>query len=371
MTTHRHPERESTARHLSFQYNPYEIALCDPLGLFGDRFLDSLARELAGQYKVGTVIEKLPSDDLDTTDGVARLYNVAGQSLLSYPRGHYGAPLIQPLIELDLVIIQDEAAGSRPQILVVEDGPPPPEGNVIAYVAERSACPILPPSAPFFTRDDLTGLANHLTQQLRAQADEVPFLGLVLTGHRASRQHAAQQTPLKFREVPQSQYCYELLQKHCQEVFVSAPAGQGRDEELGDLPRIPDVFLGFGPMGAILSAMAARPDAAWLVLACDLPFVETGLLTTLIQGRNPLRLATAFVSANGRPEPLCAVYEPKSVFAFHRSMAQGSYRLHKVLEDSAAQLLPAPNPEALTNVNTQQEYEEAMARLTRHRETAQ
>lgn len=364
MTTRRQDEGETDLRPVSFQYNPYEISVCDPEGLLASDLVDALARELARTHKVGTVREATPSSEFRASDGVARLYNAAGQSLLAYPRGHYGAPLIQPLIELDLVIVENEAAGTRPKILVVGDGPPPPEGNVIAYVADRRACPILPATASFFTRDDAAGLARHVEAQVAAQAREIPVCGLVMTGGGTS----VDKLSLRFREKPQVRYGYEVLQTCCEEVFVSAREEQGEEEAIHGLPVIRDVFVGFGPMGAILSAMAARPQAAWVVLACDLPFVEADLLKTLLEGRNPLRLATAFVSANGRPEPLCAVYEPKSVFALHRSMAQGSYRLHKVLEDSDAELLPPPNPEALTNVNTQEEYDEAMARIEAERE---
>ena len=114
-----------------------------------------------------------------------------------------------------------------------------------------------------------------------------------------------------------------------------------------------------------MAAQAKYPDAAWLVLACDLPFLDEGTLTTLIAARDPQRLATAFRSSHDvLPEPLCAIYEPASREAILAHIASGKNCPRKFLINSDVQLLDEPNPHALDNVNTPDEYGSAVAALS-------
>ena len=109
---------------------------------------------------------------------------------------------------------------------------------------------------------------------------------------------------------------------------------------------------------------------AWLVLACDLPFLDAPTLDTLLLARDPDFDATAFSSSHdGLPEPLCAIYEP----ARDRRPAQiaaGRNCPRKFLINAHTQLLEQPNPRALDNVNTVEEYERAMSELTHPRSNA-
>ena len=76
-------------------------------------------------------------------------------------------------------------------------------------------------------------------------------------------------------------------------------------------PLIVDSVTGEGPVVGIRSAFAAHPNVAWLVLACDLPFLSEAAIEGLLRRRDPGALATAYISAHdGLPEPLCAIWEP-------------------------------------------------------------
>ena len=72
-----------------------------------------------------------------------------------------------------------------------------------------------------------------------------------------------------------------------------------------------DSVAGEGPIVGIRSALAANPNVAWLVLACDLPFLSDAALSQLLRERDPAAVATAYRSTHdGLPEPLCAIWEP-------------------------------------------------------------
>ena len=361
MTIARKHNGSATQKPLEFHYNPFEIAVCDPLRLFGDALADALAIALSDRFRVGLVQDASTAAGA-AGDRVARLVNAPGRALLAAPRAHYGAPLIQPLIELDFVLVRDDIEGTRPMVVVVGDGPAPISENVVAYVGERSACPILTPRSTFFARDEIEALAVYIGKFMAVRGAKVPVHGLVLAGGFSTRM-GQDKSAIDYGGVPQVRKCFELLSGHCDKVFVSVREEQARGGAMAALPTIVDRFVGFGPMGGILSAMTEYPQAAWCTLACDLPFVNDVTLKELFAGRNPLRMATAFQSPSGRPEPLCAIYEPKGVFPLHRAMAEGAYSLHRVLTDTAAQTLTPPDSEALTNVNTREEYRSALSKL--------
>src|SRR3989338_11195 len=136
--------------------------------------------------------------------------------------------------------------------------------------------------------------------------------GLVLAGGRSLRMKR-DKSLLQYHGKSQVEYCFELLSGHCQEVYLSNREEQSSLKEHRKLPQIHDKFIDIGPLGGILSAMLHKPDTAWLVLACDLPFIDHSLLAHLVAGRARDKYATAYTSAYHpeEPEPLCAIYEPK------------------------------------------------------------
>lgn len=179
--------------------------------------------------------------------------------------------------------------------------------------------------------------------------------GLVLAGGRSSRMQA-DKAALDYGRKPQLARAFELLAPRVQKAWVSVRADQ-RDEPLrARYPQIVDGAAGRGPIAGIIAAQTLHPDAAWLVLACDLPLLDGATLDRLLAGRDPRRVATAFGSAtDGLPEPLCAIYEPASREEILRQVAAGQFCPRKFLATHDVALLEAPHPHALDNANTPQD----------------
>ena len=75
-------------------------------------------------------------------------------------------------------------------------------------------------------------------------------------------------------------------------------------------------------------------------------------------------LATAYRSAHdGLPEPLCAIWEPAAAAALADYQAAGADCPRKFLIRHAARLLEPLDRRALDNVNTPEEYAQALAAL--------
>jgi molybdopterin-guanine dinucleotide biosynthesis protein A len=191
-----------------------------------------------------------------------------------------------------------------------------------------------------------------------------PLFGLVLAGGVSSRM-GQDKAALSFHGKPQLVWAYELLNKVCERSFVSVRPEQRDEATRATLPQIVDSLPGIGPIAGISAALAAHPNTAWLVLACDLPFLSLDTLTHLIAHRDPMRIATAYRSTHDQlPEPLCAIWEPASQELVNQWIALGKQCPRKLLIHANTALLDQPDAHALDNVNTPQERTTAQSLLS-------
>jgi molybdopterin-guanine dinucleotide biosynthesis protein A len=191
-----------------------------------------------------------------------------------------------------------------------------------------------------------------------------PLHGLVLAGGRSTRM-GQDKAALHYDGRSQLDRAFDLLSPLVARCFVSVRGDQSADPLRARHPQIVDAPGGpEGPIAGIQAALRAHPEAAWLVLACDLPLLDAGTLQHLIASRDPARIATAFRSSHdGLPEPLCAIYEPAAGAALQKFLAGGRICPRKFLGQNDAKLLDQPRAEALDNVNTPADFDAAQSRL--------
>lgn len=175
--------------------------------------------------------------------------------------------------------------------------------------------------------------------------------GLVLSGGRSTRM-GRDKALIAYHSKPQVEVARELLAQVCARAFVSCRADQPERPE----PKLIDRYDNLGPLAGILTAFDAHPNKAWLVVACDLPFLDRPTLDHLIAHRDPAAPATAYRGRiDGKPEPLCAIYEPSIRDALHEYVRRGITCPRKILMQSDAHLMDLPNPFALENANAPDE----------------
>ncbi len=178
-----------------------------------------------------------------------------------------------------------------------------------------------------------------------------PLRGLVLAGGE-SRRMRRDKGAIDYHGVPQAQWSHDLLAPFCSGVLVSVREAQRSQAPYRDLPLIVDRETGQGPAAGLLAAWGLYPEAAWLILAADMPHVSSEVLRTLVAGRDPGRLATAFRHGDGTLEPLCAVWEPMAARALAGAVAAGRSSLRRLLEASDVRVLEAPPGPVLVSVNS-------------------
>jgi molybdopterin-guanine dinucleotide biosynthesis protein A len=124
-------------------------------------------------------------------------------------------------------------------------------------------------------------------------------------------------------------------------------------EALAGLRRLADAPGLAGPLAGILAAMRWRPDAAWIIAACDQPLISAAAVEWLLGQRRPEAWAV-LPGAEGGVEPLLAVYEPAAGGLLEKLAATGGLgpsalaghaRVHSPMP-------PAEIAEAWRDVNT-------------------
>jgi molybdenum cofactor guanylyltransferase len=362
-----------------FTYHPFEFALAGYSGSGKTTLVCKLLERWSERYNVGFVKHDAHRFEMDREGKDTHRATVAGAStvMINDPR-HFARISTLPysqfertaaFIDADFVIAEGYKRSDLPKLLVLDtDGHALDEYRAGTFENVRAiAGPSEAPAdldVPYFHRDDVEGIAGFIEEHIHGIAD-APLHGLVLLGGE-SRRMGSPKWALRYgdSEETQAERTIRLLSEVCERVFVSA-----RTEQASELPShfglIIDSFPYRGPVAGILSAMHANPHAAWLVAACDLPLLDDVTVRHLVANREPLKIATAYRgSVDKLPEPLCAIWEPRSQ---QRLLQAAGLRLgcpRKVLIESAPALLDLPNARALDNANTPEEYEEAREALS-------
>ncbi|WP_027388112.1 NTP transferase domain-containing protein [Chryseobacterium gregarium] len=198
---------------------------------------------------------------------------------------------------------------------------------------------------------------------------EAPVInGLVLAGGKSTRMGTSKEA-IRWHGKEQRYWAADLLATFCDQVFISCRADQAEQADPA-YRMLPDSFPDWGPLGGILSAFRFRKDAAWLVVACDLPLLDQESLDFLVRSRNPDKVATVYESpAGGFPEPLVTVWEPASYPLLLEFVRSGKRSPRKFLMENDIVIVKPENPLALMNVNTPEEAEAIREILKRNPKT--
>lgn len=182
--------------------------------------------------------------------------------------------------------------------------------------------------------------------------DDAAVKGLVLAGGRSRRMGSDKAALIRDGQT-QLALAVALLDEFATHTYVSVQPDQVQEPLRAQFPQVVDRYDDMGPVAGVLSAMDSDPQAAWLVLACDLPNVNRETIATLLEARDPAQPFTAFRSShNDLPEPLCAVYEPQSRQLIEKFLADGIRCPRKMMIKGGAKQVTQKDPAWLANVNT-------------------
>lgn len=194
-----------------------------------------------------------------------------------------------------------------------------------------------------------------------------PLLGLVLAGGKSQRM-GTDKSQLIYPEISGLTQRDRLLAElgACGiEGFISC-----RLDQVGNVVRPflldQDDFKG-GPGVGLLSAHVKFSDCAWLVVACDFPFINQKQISQLVKARTADGNSVATKHADGTIEPLFAIWEPKTLQKFLQAFKNGFKSPQKILLETETIAIQFDDEKTLFNINSVAEadsYDQLKHRLS-------
>ena len=383
MTSKGHKKHAGLARPLFGNFGRNEWAMlgthCDNIKLVADTLIAALSRG----FKCAYVDSSHHPTDATELGRIAAGANMEFTEHDTYWQRNYNGPFnekdrLSAFAGCDVVLVNGNHHSALRQIVFID----PKKQESLQRRKDRlthiDLCILMPGADDLFAfvKDALPNGSNVPTIRFENTGDwiaamvelctlTIPCLnGLVLAGGQSTRM-GFDKGGIDWHGKPQRDYMLELLSSKCKATYLSCR------ENVAPAPHPPertitDTFTGLGPYGALLSAFRTDPNAAWLVVACDLPLLDEPVLDHLVKHRLPRATATAYQSPHDDlPEPLIAIWEPKSYPLLLSYLALGISCPRKVLMNSDAHIILPINPDALTNVNTPEELEKVKAKLAK------
>ena len=162
---------------------------------------------------------------------------------------------------------------------------------------------------------------------------------------------------IRHRGLSLAEKAVNALGAHLEQVVFagSGPVPEAM-RELAMLEDIPDVK---GPMAGILAAMQFQPERAWLVAACDMPYISAEAVGWVLDQRSEDFLAVLPRVTPHRVEPLLAIYEPSVRPLLEERAAAGRWGIRHMqdLDRVSCPEVPPDIAKAWVNINTPEQIQ--------------
>ena len=127
-----------------------------------------------------------------------------------------------------------------------------------------------------------------------------------------------------------------------------------------------DLYPGKGSLGGIFTGLSASEHPWGLVVACDMPFLSTGLLTYMLSLRDGYDAVVPLLE--GRPETTHAVYSKSCLPNIERRLQADDLKIARFFDEVRVRFVPQDDVDRLDpdhlsffNINTQEDLDRALA----------
>lgn len=271
------------------------------------------------------------------------------------------------LEQCDCILIEGykQSPFNKVVFLDSEGAPPIPLNSpgVRAVVHQGNVGAMQPAGIPFYHRDEVDRIYEFVKSHFLSCA--FPLYGAVFIGGQSKRM-GTPKFSLSYNGKVEAERMAELLSPACEKVFLSSRADLNMNGALSHYERIDDDHAGLGPVGGLATLMGRFPDRAWLITACDMPFLKKENIETIVRERDPLRYGTCYTQKGHLGfEPMCAVYEPKFILPLYEAMSRRELSLSRIISELPFKHVKIQENDrhGFMNVNTPEDYAVAKKQL--------
>lgn len=151
--------------------------------------------------------------------------------------------------------------------------------------------------------------------------------GIILAGGKSSR-YGSNKALVEFRGARLIEHAVGTMKTLFRDVILvtNTPA----DYAFLEMPMVQDVIKGLGPIGGIYSGLRTISEEAGFIAACDMPFLNVGLIRHMVDTRKSF---DAVLPRMGRMiEPLHAIYTKKCLPVIKASIDSQAYQIVKCFQ---------------------------------------
>ncbi len=183
--------------------------------------------------------------------------------------------------------------------------------------------------------------------------DEI--LGVIVAGGGSTRM-GSDKSRIQWGATTLLERAVDVLAGACDEVVIAGGSWGPNDVIL-----LPDTVQDAGPLGGIDAAYIHAAGRPLLVLAVDMPLIDSGTLRNLIDtpiGPNAVRVMVA----GDRDQPLCGLYGSAVGVVVREVLTTADKSMAQVLNRVEVVERVHADPEKLLNVNTPEDLDQALRR---------
>ncbi|MCP4440402.1 MAG: NTP transferase domain-containing protein [Aureispira sp.] len=177
--------------------------------------------------------------------------------------------------------------------------------------------------------------------------------GVILAGGQ-SRRMGTNKALMNYNGKPFIEHILEALKPVVSQIII---IGKQTDYGYLGLAVHPDIIEDAGPVGGIYTVLSHSNTPYNLVLSCDIPSIQTEVLSFLVQNSSTQAINT--LSLKGRAQPITAIYHKKCLPTFKQALDAQRLRLSDLLVPLNAHLIDCPKhlESCLANINTIRDLE--------------
>lgn len=352
-----------------YYFHPFEIAFCGFSNTGKTTLIESIITGLKNEFAIAYLKHDAHSFCMDHSGkDTHRMQKAGAKNILINDSNHYAmithseltqVEIMNTCLDSDILIVEGHKFSALPKFLFIDKNIHYDETlqlvqdnkitDIIGIISDHDP---LGGQYPVFKRDDYKKISSYFINKF-IESSCKKIKTLILAGGHSKRMNE-DKASIHYYGKDQVMHTIDLVSDFSDDIYISCRVDQLANAKfLKGHNAMVDQFPSLGPSSGILSAQYSYPQSAWLVIACDLPYLDKKTIQYLIKNRNIFKNATCFLNPKRSwPEPLCAIYEPKSYHQIMKYFSMDQPCPRKVLFNSNIQALDLENKMALENINT-------------------
>jgi len=159
-----------------------------------------------------------------------------------------------------------------------------------------------------------------------------------------------------------TEFQYSRLSKIFSHVYISCKDKNKFDFQAACIEDIQTDGV-YAPTVGFISAFEQLKYKSFFAISVDTPFIDEAIIQTLLQNDKLCNDAT-IAKTSGGIQPLCGIYHSSLLSSLKHMQKNGNHTLGRLLKDSKSTFIYFENNEKFLNLNTPQEYKQALQLIT-------